>query len=71
MIFPKAVDGSTLNVDVAMHPKYGTIRTSSNGRIYYYPAEGFVGEDTFVIRDASNEKDPGVVITVVIEKAAE
>ena len=71
VIFPKAVDGSTLNVDVAMHPKYGTIRTSSNGRIYYYPAEGFVGEDTFVIRDASNEKDPGVVITVVIEKEAE
>ena len=71
VIFPKATDGSNLDVDVAMHPKYGTIRTSSNGRIYYYPAEGFVGEDTFVIRDANNEKDPGSKITVVIEEAAE
>ena len=71
VIFPKATDGSNLDVDVAMHPKYGTIRTSSNGRLYYYPAEGFVGEDTFVIRDANNEKDPGSKITVVIEEAAE
>jgi hypothetical protein len=71
VIFPKAADGSNLDVDVAMHPKYGTIRTSSNGRLYYYPAEGFVGEDTFVIRDANNEKDPGSKITVVIEEAAE
>ena len=50
-------------------PKYGSVRTANNGRLYYYPAEGFVGTDTFVIRDANNEKDPGILITVVIEEA--
>lgn len=70
-IFLDAKDDTVVTAELVASPKYGAVRIANNGRIYYYPAEGFVGEDTFIIRDASNEKDPGTLITVVIEEAEE
>ena len=69
-IYPKMHDETLLDVSVVANPKYGTVRHFSDGSIYYYPDEGFVGTDTFVIRDANSTTAPDIVITVVIEAAA-
>lgn len=71
IIFPDTKDDTAVTAALVGAPKYGSVRAANNGRLYYYPAEGFVGTDTFVIRDANNEKDPGILITVVIEEAEE
>lgn len=69
IIFPDTKNDTAVTAALVGAPKYGSVRAANNGRLYYYPAEGFVGTDTFVIRDANNEKDPGILITVVIEEA--
>ena len=71
-IIPKSkADNTIIDVVVAESPKYGSVRVANNGRVYYYPMDGFVGEDSFVIRGEDNPNDPGVVITVIIEEAQE
>ncbi len=69
IIFLDTKDDSSATPALMAAPKYGSLRIAANGRLYYYPDEGFVGEDTFIIRDANSELDPGTVITVIIEAA--
>lgn len=70
-IFLDTKDNTAVTPALVAAPKYGALRLSTNGRVYYYPAEGFVGTDTFILRDANNKNDPGTLITVVIEEAEE
>ncbi len=67
----KARSGISFEIDIAMHPKYGTVYYAADGCLYYFAPEGFVGEDTFVIRDPNNDKVPGIVIIVTVEENTE
>ncbi len=65
-------DGSIVtNAGIALAPLYGSVKEGSNGSFVYYPHEGFVGTDTFVIKAKDIENSEGLVITVVIKEAEE
>lgn len=67
----QSASGAVTNAEIFLAPLYGSVKEGTNGNFLYYPPEGFVGTDSFVVKAKDVENSEKAVITVVIEEAEE